>query len=700
VPERAAEGRAEARPPPTEGRPFGPYDLLEELGRGTSGVVFRALHRSLRRECALKVLSADLARGRSALRFLREGQAAAKLGRHPHLVQVFDAGMVDGTPFIAMELIRGESLDRRIQRAGPLPEADLLDIGRKLALTLDHAHRCGIIHRDIKPANIVLSEEGEPVILDFGIAKDLQSQAEISLEGNVIGTPAFMAPEQANPERGRVDRRSDVYALGATLFFAATGAIPFDGASVHEIIYRVLTSELDTRPLAERVSPGLEAVIARAMERDPDARYATALELADDLSRLIAGEPPRTRPRGTVARLTRRALRRHGEAIAVLALFVVFTIGASAYFAMRRAESRELWQRLSREIAESVASDLRAMLEPAEPTLDELRLLAERGLLPVGDPEQLADHLAVRFRYRTRFDWLSYGDERGRFTGAERREDGAVLLNRSWLAPSGGRLREELMHPDGTRTPLRQSDRWTYDPRERPFYKVAAQAEGPVWTPPYPWFDGDGWGLTLALANRDAEGRLLGVFTADFRLAALSRRLAQREIGASGRAWLLDRAGTALAGPGVEGPRSPRDPLLEAALAAAPRPLAEVATAGSVSFSFEREGRAHASTVAVFRAARGLDLATLIVVPSDEFEGGLSAQAARVARWAAGALVAATAIVFALGIRRRSRLLAALREGRRRREESGESGLAPPTLADERRGSGDDRGGIPPGPPR
>jgi len=663
--------------PAPEGRPFGPYDLLDELGRGTAGIVYRAFHRSLRRECAIKVLNADLARGRPALRFLREGQAAAKLGRHPNLVQVFDAGMIDGTPFIAMELVKGEPLDRRVRRAGPLPEPELLELGRKLALTLDHAHRCGIVHRDIKPANIMLREDGEPVILDFGIAKDLGSAAQISLDGNVIGTPAFMAPEQADPERGRVDRRTDVYALGATLYYAATDELPYGGATVHEIIYKLLTADLDGLALAGRVTRGLEAVVLRAMEKLPESRYGTALELADDLSRLIEGEPTRVGPLSTWGRLLRRT-RRHAEALSLAALALLAVAGGAAYFGFRRAEVAALREELTREIAQGTAEEVRALLEPAEPTLEELRLLAERGLIPIADPDELAEHFAVRFRFRTRFDWLTYGDESGRFTGAERRADGAVLLNRSWVSSQGGRLREELVLPDGARKPLRRSDQWTYDPRERPFYKLAREGTGPVWTPPYPWFDGDGWGISLALPYRGADGALRGVFTADYALTALSTRIAARRVGRSGRAWLLDETGTPIAGPGITGPSSPRDPALTAALAAAPTGVTSLSPGGSSSFSFVFEGRPYAVALASFQAAAGLELETVVLAPADEFEGGVVEDAARLARYVLGGVVAGAALLIALGIRRRRRLFTIATSRRRSLSDSREGSMTEP----------------------
>src|SRR5262249_45497322 len=149
-----------------------------ELGRGAMGVVYLAVQRSLQRECALKTIALKFRDPHAAERFIQEGQAVAKLGKHPNIVQAFDAGIVESTPYIAMEFIEGETLEPRPKRQGPLAEPELIELGRKLALALDHAHRRGIVHRDVKPANVIIEGEGEPQLLDFGIAKNVDATAK------------------------------------------------------------------------------------------------------------------------------------------------------------------------------------------------------------------------------------------------------------------------------------------------------------------------------------------------------------------------------------------------------------------------------------------------------------------------------------------------------------------------------------------
>ena len=301
------------------------------------GVVYLAIHRNLQRECALKTIALKFKDPDAAERFIREGQAVAKLGKHPNIVQVFDAGIIDKTPYIAMEFVEGETLDSYAKRRGPPAEPELIELGRKIALALDHAPRRGLIHRDVKPANIIIDGQGEPQLLDFGIAKNLNpatnpsapaprgsqiptmsllaalpadltneatfivaddasaSESASSFVDPIQGTPAFMAPEQADSRRGVVDARSDVYSLGGTLYDLATGRRPFEADTLTELLVRVVTEQPVPPRAFANISPDLEAVILKSLEKDPAARYQTALEFADDLSRVTLGLPTRAR---------------------------------------------------------------------------------------------------------------------------------------------------------------------------------------------------------------------------------------------------------------------------------------------------------------------------------------------------------------------------------------------------------------------
>jgi serine/threonine protein kinase len=688
-------------------RPFGPYDITGEIGRGAMGVVYRAVHRSLRRECALKTIALRITDGRIADRFIREGQAVARLGKHPHIVQVFDAGVVDETPYIAMEFVEGESLDARSDRGEPMSEPELLELGRKIALALDHAHRRGIIHRDVKLANIVVDAEGEPQLLDFGISKDLRGEGDgpvpaipparatpvnrvpaepepgrgaapdsdatvidpvnpAESDRAIMGTPAFMAPEQADPRRGPVDARSDVYALGATLYALATGHGPFDARSITELLVKVVVEP--PRPLRAfaDISLDFEAIVLKALEKEPARRYQTALEFADDLSRAAIGLPVRARTLGVTGRLWRR-LRTHRQVVGIGASFLIFGLCVWAYFAYRSREVGALWADISERTARSTALEVRALLDPALPMLEECRALADAGLMPVDDPEELARHLVARFRYQKKLSWLSYGDERGRFTGAWRDKTGRIIVQRSWIDEAGGHVREEVA--DATRARLRWSDDWTYDPRTRPFYRLAADADGPVWTRPYEWFAGEGLGITAALAIREPGGeQLRGVFTADYHLGALADFLANLRIGKNGRAYLLDREGSLIASP--ERGAVERDSLLQAAVvrtdASVPGGLRSLNVDEPQSFAFEHGGEHYVAAIEAFEPALGLPVVTVVLVPEDDIIGPVKVAATRAARIAGTIALVLIALSVVAGAWQRRRLVEALRKQQRR----------------------------------
>jgi serine/threonine protein kinase len=209
---------------------IGPYVVDRELARGGMGVVYVATHAQLGRRVALKLLPTG-AREEEQERFQLESQAVARL-KHPNIVGVHDVGVEKNQPWLAMDLIEGESLHARLSRDGALGEEEAATIVEKVARAVAYAHKAGLLHRDIKPHNVLLDGEGEPFLADFGLAKDVRKAAKgVTVTGQVIGTPAYMPPEQAAGDLELVDRRSDVYSLGATLYHALTGQLPFDGAT-------------------------------------------------------------------------------------------------------------------------------------------------------------------------------------------------------------------------------------------------------------------------------------------------------------------------------------------------------------------------------------------------------------------------------------------------------------------------------------
>jgi WD40 repeat protein len=290
-----ADGRAVTRPP----IPSVPgYEMLGELGRGGMGVVYLARHIRLDRLCALKMISAgELADPAVAARFFAEATTVARLD-HPHIVQIYHIGDHAGVPYFEFEYVRGGSLAARLDGT-PWPPKNAASLAESLAIAMEEAHRLGIVHRDLKPSNILITAEGEPKITDFGLAKLLGGGSDLTRTDSILGTPSYMAPEQAWGHAREVGPRADVYAVGAILYELLTGRPPFKGADALETVEQVKSVE----PVApSRLQPGLprdlETICVTCLQKEPGRRYASALALADDLRRYQRGEPIRARRSG------------------------------------------------------------------------------------------------------------------------------------------------------------------------------------------------------------------------------------------------------------------------------------------------------------------------------------------------------------------------------------------------------------------
>lgn len=277
---------------------FGDFVLFDEIGRGGMGVVYSAQQTKLDRPVALKVLHSEFASGDAGMHRLRiEAEAAAKLD-HPNIVPIYEFGEHEGHPYLAMQLVEGESLAERIKRLGPnLGAINAATFLVKIAHAVHHAHQRGVLHRDLKPGNILLDETGEPHLIDFGLAKCLEQDSGMTQTGAFLGTPAYASPEQAAGQNKSITTASDVYSLGAVLYALLTGQPPFAGASPAETIERVRNSS-PRRPCAARPEvPGdLEVICLKCLEKEPARRYLSALELAEDLERFLAGKPILARP--------------------------------------------------------------------------------------------------------------------------------------------------------------------------------------------------------------------------------------------------------------------------------------------------------------------------------------------------------------------------------------------------------------------
>jgi eukaryotic-like serine/threonine-protein kinase len=269
----------------SDSKRFGRYEIVAELGRGAMGVVYKARDPQIDRLVALKTVSLwgqePDEEKEFRMRFMNEAQAAGRL-HHPGIVSVFDVGEnpENHDPFIVLEYVAGESLNRVLSREKKIPYEKALKLAEEIADALDYAHAQGVIHRDIKPANILITESGRAKIADFGIAK--LNLAHFTIPGRVLGTPAYMAPEQLGGEG--VDGRSDLFSLGVILYAMVTGHSPFQGTSATTVCFKVANREpIAASALDMTLPPQLDAVISRAMSKDPAERYQTGAELAEDL---------------------------------------------------------------------------------------------------------------------------------------------------------------------------------------------------------------------------------------------------------------------------------------------------------------------------------------------------------------------------------------------------------------------------------
>ncbi|MCP3918128.1 MAG: serine/threonine protein kinase [bacterium] len=331
-------------------RSFGRYEILDELGKGGQAHVYLARDPELKRKIALKVLSEDRLGGSSVERLRREAELASKLD-HPNICTVFEAGELDGRPYLAMQYIEGRSLAQLVdavaephelrrqlgpEDAGGSDGLDgLLELFEKAAAALHAAHEAGLVHRDVKPGNLIVSRRGEPMLVDFGLARDADSDVRMTKTGEFMGTPAYMSPEQLAGRGESADRRTDIYSLAATLYEALTLQRPHEGDTWEALCERVLVG---TPPDPRRIDPtlpkDLARVLERALEKDPADRYATALAFAEDLGHVRRREPIATAKLTASQRLQRWVRRDRKRATLVGAAALVALASGGTWAAL------------------------------------------------------------------------------------------------------------------------------------------------------------------------------------------------------------------------------------------------------------------------------------------------------------------------------------------------------------------------------
>jgi serine/threonine protein kinase/Tfp pilus assembly protein PilF len=305
---------------------FGDYELLEEIGRGGQGVVYRARQKSLNRIVALKVIGlSHWATEAHVKRFRMEAEAAAHLD-DPRIVSIYEIGERDGACYFSMKFIEGRQLDKIIGTE-LMPVRKAAELMAKLAHTLHHAHQKGVLHRDVKPGNILIDTKGEPHLTDFGLARLVETESTVTRTLEVLGTPSYMAPEQAASNNAQLTSATDVYGLGAVLYQLLTGHPPFAGGSTYETVRLVLDTEpRQPRLWNPKIDRDLATICLKCLDKDPQRRYSSALALAEDLERWLKHEPIRARRTGLVTR-GRKWVRRNPSTAVLFTLLVALAAG-------------------------------------------------------------------------------------------------------------------------------------------------------------------------------------------------------------------------------------------------------------------------------------------------------------------------------------------------------------------------------------
>lgn len=570
----------------TQVRYFGTYELIGEIARGGMGVVYKARQNTLNRTVAVKViLSGQLATGDEVRRFLVEAEAAANLS-HPGIVPVYEFGEHDGTHYFSMAYIDGPSLAEKLGE-GALDAAGAVDLMIPIAEAVEYAHGQGVIHRDLKPGNILLEKGAIPRIADFGLAKRMNDDAELTQSGTILGSIYYMPPEQAAGRSESIGPASDVYALGAILYRMLTGRPPFQAATGFETMQQVLTEEpVAPRQLNSMIPRDLETICLKCLEKEPTRRYASARALGEELARFRDGLPILARPISRTARVWRWYRRNPVPAtlgavliaVVVAGLVIASILWSQARAEQRRAEDQAYMVGVLSELVLKKALDetdgwLRGFFEPIEQQLLVARAWGAAGLLDKEEPDHLNALLVPLIATHPQLSSLMVADSRGRehmlLCIEQPTDDGSIARewkNRITRRDEWGDTVRWLRWSDRDPVPAETTESLPdYDPRVRPWYQgatrrpataetVPAPGEGAGrihWTSPYVFFTTKDLGITASTTFDGGDG-LEHVFALDVLLEDITKFTTSRRPTENGQVAVLTEAWAFIGLPGAE----------------------------------------------------------------------------------------------------------------------------------------------------